>query len=94
MARQKVAVEVHKLLAEAVGLRTEQELQVQLVYYLPVEPVAPAIFMEEVAEVAATTVEAEAVLIPTVPVTTLEPAEADLPSLMRSTQQTSRTSLG
>jgi hypothetical protein len=94
MARQKVAVEVHKLLAEAVGLRTEQELQVQLVHYLPVEPVVPAIFMEEVAEVAATTVEAVAVLIPTVPVTTLEPEVADLPSLMRSTHQTSRTSLG
>jgi hypothetical protein len=89
-----VAVEVHKLLAEAVGLRTEQELQVQLDHYLPVEPVVPAIFMEEVAEVAATTVEAVAVRIPTVPVTTLEPEVADLLLLIRYTQQTSRISPG
>jgi hypothetical protein len=94
MARQKAAVEVHKLLAEAVGLRTEQEPQVQLVHYLPVEPVVLAIFMEAVAVAVATSEVAVAVLIPTAPATTLEPEVADLPSLMRSTHQTSRTSLG
>jgi len=47
------------------------------------------------AEVAAvTTEEAEAVLIPIVPATTLEPAEADLLLLIRSTHQTSRISPG
>jgi hypothetical protein len=50
--------------------------------------------MEEVAEVAATTVEAVAVRIPTVPVMTLEPEVADLLSLIRYTRQTSHTSLG
>jgi hypothetical protein len=92
MAKQKEAVEVHKLLVEAVALQTEQELQVQLVHYLPVEPVVPAIFMEAVAVAAATTEEAEAVLIPIVPATTLEPEVADLLSLIRSTHQTSPTS--
>jgi hypothetical protein len=89
-----VAAEVHKLLVEAVALQTEQELQVQLVHYLPVEPVVPAIFMEAVEVAVATTVEAVAVLILIVPATTLEPAEADLLSLIRSTHQTSHTSPG
>jgi hypothetical protein len=92
MARQKVAVEVHKLLAEAAGLQTELELQVQLVRYLPVELVVPAIFMEAAAAVEATTVAAVAVLTPTVPATTLELAEADLLLLIRSTHQTLRIS--
>jgi hypothetical protein len=94
MARQKVAVEVHKLLAEAAGLQTELELQVQLVRYLPVELVVTAIFMEAAAAVEATTVEAVAVLTPTVPATTLEQVEADLHSQIRSTRQTLHTSLG
>jgi uncharacterized membrane protein len=92
MARQKVAVGVHKLLAEAVGLQTEQEPQVQLVHYLAVEPVVLAIFMEAVAVAVATTEEAVAVLIPTAPATTQEPEVADLLSLIRSTHQTSPTS--
>jgi hypothetical protein len=94
MARQKVAVGVHKLLAEAVGLQTEQEPQVQLVHYLAVEPVVLAIFMEAEEEEVATTEVVVAVLIPTVPATTLEPEEVDLLSLIRSTHQTSPTSLG
>jgi hypothetical protein len=94
MARQKAAVEVHKLQVEPVGLQTEQEPQVQLVHYLAVEPVVLAISMEEEAVAVATTEEAVAVLIPTVPETTLEPEEADLLSLIRSTHQTSPTSLG
>ena len=87
-------VEVHKLLVEAVALQTEQELQVQLVHYLPVEPVVPAIFMEAVEVAVATTAVAVAVLILIVPVTTREPAEADLLLLIRSTHQTSHTSPG
>ena len=76
------------------GLQTEQEPQVQLVHYLLVEPVVLAIFMEAEAVAVATTEVVVAVLIPTVPATTLEPEEVDLPSLMRSTHQTSPTSLG
>jgi tetrahydromethanopterin S-methyltransferase subunit D len=94
MAKQKVAVEVHKLLEEAVGLQTEQELQVQRVHYLPVEPVVPAASMAEAEVAAVTTEEAEAGLIPIVPATTLEPAEADLLLLIRSIHQTSRISPG
>jgi hypothetical protein len=50
--------------------------------------------MEAVGVAVATSEVAVAVLIATVPATTLEPEVADLPSLMRSTHQTSRTSLG
>jgi hypothetical protein len=50
--------------------------------------------MEEAAAVEATSVEAVEVLTPTVPATTLELAEADLLLLIRSTHQTSPTSLG
>jgi hypothetical protein len=92
MARQKAAVEVHKLQVEPVGLRTEQEPQVQLVHYLAVEPVVLALFMEAVGVAVATSEVAVAVLIPTAPATTLEPGEADLLSLIRSTHQTSPTS--
>jgi hypothetical protein len=92
MARQKAAVEVHKLQVEPVGLQTEQEPQVQLAHYLPVEPVVLAIFMEAVAVAVATSEVAVAVLIPIVPATTLEPEVADLLSLIRSTHQTSPTS--
>jgi hypothetical protein len=94
MARDKVAVVVHKLLAEAVGLLTEQELRAQLARYLPVEPVVPAIFMEVAAVVAATSEEAVVVLTLTARAMTLEPEEADLLLLIRSTQQTLRTSPG
>jgi hypothetical protein len=92
MARQKAAVEGHKLRVEPVGLQTEQEPQVQLAHYLPVEPVVLAIFMEAEAVAVATTEVAVAVLTPTAPATTQEPEVADLLSLIRSTHQTSPTS--
>jgi hypothetical protein len=94
MDRAKAVEEAHKLLEEAAVLLTELVLRVQLVRYLPVELVVPAIFMAAAAAVEATTVEAVAVLTPTVPATTLELAEADLLLLIRSTHQTSPTSLG
>jgi hypothetical protein len=93
MAKQKVAVEVHKLLAEVAGLLTVPELPVQLARYSPVEPVVPAISTVEAVEAVATSVEAAAVLTPTVSATMLEPEVADLLSLILATHRMSRTLL-
>jgi tetrahydromethanopterin S-methyltransferase subunit D len=92
--RDKVVAEVRKLLVEVVGLQMEQELRVQRVHYLPVEPVVPAASMAEAEGAVATTEEAVAVLTPIVPATMLDPEAVVLLLLILSTRQILRTSPG
>jgi hypothetical protein len=94
MDRAKAVEEAHKLLEEVAVLLTELVLRVPQARYSTEVKVVRVLSTVEEVEAVATTEEAEAVLIPIVPATTLEPAEADLLLLIRSTHQTSRISPG
>jgi hypothetical protein len=77
MARDKVVEAVHKLLVDTGEQLTEQEPQVQLVRYLPVEPVVLATSMEVAVEAVATLEEAVAAPILTAQVMMRELVEVD-----------------